>query len=97
MHGGKHENPPAPKRFCSIYFPYGVSLPKKKDDSAKWQWFPDAVGRDYKFNESLKCLEPLREHVSVLGGLSHPHGRKIGGPRLRRHLPHRGSNSKAAN
>ena len=70
---------PRPKRFCSIYFPYGVSLPKKKDDSAKWQWFPDAIGRYYKFNESLKCLEPLREHLSILGGLSHPHGRKIGG------------------
>ena len=36
-------------------------------------------GRDFQFNESLKCLEPLREHVTVLAGLSHPHGRKIGG------------------
>ena len=70
---------PRPKRFCSIYFPYGVSLPKRKNDEAKWQWFPDAEGRDFQFNESLKCLESLRNHVSVLGGLSHPNGRKIGG------------------
>ena len=77
--GASAKTLPRPKRFCSIYFPYGVSLPRKKDDSAKWQWFPDAVGRDYRFNESLKCLEPLREHLSILGGLSHPHGRKIGG------------------
>ncbi|MFT5856875.1 MAG: hypothetical protein ACI8XO_004131 [Verrucomicrobiales bacterium] len=68
-----------PKRFCSVYFPYGVSLPGKKNDAAQWNWFPEEEGREFKFNESLKCLEPLREHVSVLGGLSHPNGRKIGG------------------
>jgi len=68
-----------PKRFCAIYFPYGVSLPKKKSDESKWQWFPDTEGRDFQFNESLKCLESLRKQVSILGGLSHPHGRKTGG------------------
>jgi hypothetical protein len=70
---------PRPKRFCSVYFPYGVSLPKKGSEAAKWSWFPEGEGRDFKFNESLKCLEPLREQVSVLAGLSHPNGRKIGG------------------
>ena len=76
------QNPNAqsrPKRFCSIYFPYGVSLPKKGSEAAKWNWFPEGEGREFKFNESLKCLEPLRDHLSVLGGLSHPNGRKIGG------------------
>ncbi len=68
-----------PKRFCAVYFPYGVSLPRKKSDESKWQWFPNETGRDFEFNESLKCLESLRKHVSVLGGLSHPNGRKIGG------------------
>jgi hypothetical protein len=67
-----------PKRFCAVYFPYGVSLPKKESD-AQWSWFPSGEGRDFQFNESLKCLEPLRDHVTVLGGLSHPNGRKIGG------------------
>jgi hypothetical protein len=70
---------PRPKRFCTIYFPYGVSLPRKGKDGAQWTWFPSGEGRDFQFNESLKCLEPLREHVTVLAGLSHPHGRKIGG------------------
>ncbi len=68
-----------PKRFCAIYFPYGVSLPKKGSDAAKWNWFPDQTGRNFQFNESLKCLDPLREQLTVMGGLSHPHGRKIGG------------------
>lgn len=68
-----------PKRFCSVYFPYGVSLPKKQDAESKWQWFPEKEGRDFRFNESLKVLEPLRNHLSILGGLSHPNGRKIGG------------------
>lgn len=68
-----------PKRFCAVYFPYGVSLPKKGSDATQWSWFPDKVGRDFQFNESLKCLEPLRKQLTVMGGLSHPHGRKIGG------------------
>ncbi|MDG2126185.1 MAG: DUF1552 domain-containing protein, partial [Verrucomicrobiales bacterium] len=68
-----------PARFCSIYFPYGVSLPKKNSEESKWQWFPNGEGSDFQFNESLKCLEPLRDQVSVLAGLSHPNGRKIGG------------------
>lgn len=70
---------PRPKRFCAIYFPYGVSLPRKKNEEQKWHWFPETTGRDFKFNESLKCLEPLRKHLSILGGLSHPNGRRIGG------------------
>ena len=69
---------PQPKRFCSIYFPYGVSLPNKAEEE-QWNWFPNQEGRDYKFNESLKPLEALRENLTVLGGLSHPNGRKIGG------------------
>jgi hypothetical protein len=70
---------PRPKRFCSIYFPYGVSLPKEGSAEARWNWFPNETGREFQFNESLKCLEPLRERVSVLAGLSHPNGRRIGG------------------
>ena len=68
-----------PKRFCAIYFPYGVSLPKQNSGEAQWNWFPNGQGRDFQFNESLKCLEPLRQQVTVLAGLSHPHGRQIGG------------------
>lgn len=70
---------PRPKRFCSIYFPYGVSLPKQESKEGSWNWFPNSEGRDFAFNESLKCLEPLRNQISILGGLSHPNGRKLGG------------------
>ncbi len=65
-------------RFCGIYFPFGVSLPKTDSAQAQWRWFPNGEGRDYQFNESLKPLEEHRDKLTVLGGLSHPHGRKMG-------------------
>ncbi len=68
-----------PRRLCAIYFPYGVSVADKHKDEAKWQWFPTGQGRDFQFNESHQSLEALREHVSILAGLSHPHGRDMGG------------------
>lgn len=68
-----------PRRLCAMYFGFGVSLPKEEGEHAKWRWFPDGHGRDYRFNESLKPLEPHREQLTVLGGLSHPNGRKMGG------------------
>lgn len=68
-----------PRRFCTIYFPYGVSLPNRKSEEAQWHWFPEGEGGPLQFNTSLAPLEPLRDQVSVLGGLSHPHGRTIGG------------------
>lgn len=81
--GDKLKKTPQPKRFCAIYFPYGVSLPRRKkgneNPESKWQWFPNTEGHNFQFNESLKSLEPLRKHLSILGGLSHPNGRKIGG------------------
>lgn len=67
-----------PTRFCGIYFPFGVSLPKPGSEQAKWRWFPDKEGRDYQFNESLKPLNHLKDEMSILGGLSHPNGRKMG-------------------
>ena len=69
----------SPKRFCAFYFPFGVGLPKEDDEKAQWRWFPKGEGRDFEFTESLKPLEPLRDSVSVLGGLSHPNGRSMGG------------------
>ncbi len=67
-----------PARFCAIYFPYGVSMSNKNDD-AQWGWFPTGVGEDFQFNESLKSLKPLRDDVTIMGGLSHVKGRQMGG------------------
>jgi hypothetical protein len=68
-----------PKRLAAIYFPFGVSLPPKDSNQAEWNWFPEGEGKDFKFTKSLKPLEPLRKDLSILGGLSHPEVRRIGG------------------
>ena len=68
-----------PKRFCSIYFPYGVSLPNQNSEFGHWNWFPKGEGRDFTFNKSLEPLDPYRNQVTVMGGLSHPKVRRIGG------------------
>lgn len=74
----KQSGPP-PKRFCSIYFPYGACVPKKDSEEAEWAWFPNETGRDFRFNRSLECFEPCRDQLTVLSGLSHPRVRSIGG------------------
>ena len=68
-----------PKRLCAIYIPFGVSLPKRDSEHGKWNWFPTGQGKDFQFGESLKCLDPMRDKITVIGGLSHPNGRKMGG------------------
>lgn len=68
-----------PKRLAAMYFGFGVSLPKEDSEQANWRWFPNGEGRDFQFTEVLKPLEGRRESVTVLGGLSHPNGRKMGG------------------
>ncbi|MBT4864847.1 MAG: hypothetical protein HON53_06925, partial [Planctomycetaceae bacterium] len=53
MAGTKQAEPVnAPKRLCAMYFGFGVSLPKKDGEQAKWRWFPNGEGRDYEFNQS---------------------------------------------
>ena len=68
-----------PKRFCAMYFPYGVAVPNKKHEQSEWNWFPENPGTDFQFRKSLEVLEPIRDQVTVLGGLSHPLVRSIGG------------------
>lgn len=77
MASGK-SNEAAPKRFCSFYFPYGVSLPDKDSEDAQWRWFPEGGERDYKFTKTLEVLEPLRNEITILQGLSHPECRDMG-------------------
>ena len=68
-----------PKRFCAIYFPYGIVDRQEGTEHAKWNWFPAEPGRDFKFNRSLKSLEAHRNELTIFGGLSHPNGRQMGG------------------
>ncbi len=68
-----------PARMCAMYFPFGVGMPKEGSDLHKWRWFPNGEGRNFTFNESLKPLESVRESVTIIGGMSHPNGRRMGG------------------
>jgi len=65
--------PSPPKRFCSIFFPNGVSLPPEDHPAHHdWSWFPHEVGANFRFTETLRPLEKLRGELSILSGLSHP-------------------------
>lgn len=68
-----------PKRFCSMYFPYGASTPPDKHEDRNWGFLPTGEGRDFAFTESTKPLEAFRDQVTFLQGLSHPNGRSMGG------------------
>lgn len=73
---------PAPnkKRFASFYLPDGVPMPTKEDPAhEKWSWFPLQSGRDFKFTNPLKPLAPLRQDLTIIGGLSHPGARNVHG------------------
>jgi hypothetical protein len=68
-----------PKRAAFIFFPNGVSLPKENDPQHEdWYWFPKGVGKDYEFRTSQSTLNPYREDISVVSGLSHPGNRNSG-------------------
>jgi len=67
-----------PRRLGFLYFPNGCSLPDEKDaENAHWRWFPSGEGRDFAFTRVLDSLEPHRDRLSVLGGLSHPKSREL--------------------
>lgn len=72
------------RRFCGIFFPFGVSLPPKSSDPtntdyANYHWFPDGDGgRDFQFSKTLSPLTDFRQDVTIFSGLSHPAYRIIG-------------------
>lgn len=68
-----------PKRFAAVYFPYGVVAREPGTPAAQWNWTPSDAGRDFHFGKSHRVFEPLRSDLTVLGGLSHPQCRKMGG------------------
>ncbi|MDQ8179108.1 DUF1552 domain-containing protein [Pelagicoccus sp. SDUM812005] len=52
----------APLRTAFVMFPNGA-IPAR--------WWPEGVGRDFVFNETLRPLEKQRENLQVLSGLDH--------------------------
>jgi len=50
----------APLRTAFVYFPNGA-IPAA--------WWPKSEGREFEFSRTLQPLEPLRQHLQVLGGL----------------------------
>jgi hypothetical protein len=79
LHAGAKTTAELPRRMCCIFFPFGVAMPKDDSEDRQWGWFPQGEGRDYQLTNPLKPLEGLRDDFTVLGGLSHPKGRSLGG------------------
>ncbi len=74
------EQPVKRKRLACIYMPDGVPMPLAEDPAHKdWSWFPHGSGKDFTFTKCLEPLEPLRNELTVLSGLSHPSSRSIHG------------------
>lgn len=68
-----------PKRAAFIFFPNGVSLPPERNPHFEdWYWFPKGAGKNYEFRTSQEALNPYREDISVVSGLSHPLNRNSG-------------------
>ena len=68
------------KRLACFYLPDGVPMPLREDLAFQdWAWFPHGHGKDFRFTRCLEPLEPLRDDVTVLSGLSHPAARNIHG------------------
>ena len=68
-----------PKRAAFIFFPNGVSLPPERDPQHEdWYWFPKGGGKSFEFRKSQEALNPYREDLSVVSGLSHPLNRNSG-------------------
>jgi len=58
-----------PRRMAFVYVPNGIIM---KD------WTPVAGGADFEFTRILKPLEPYRDKLMVLSGLTHNTGRALG-------------------
>ena len=68
------------KRLACFYIPDGVPMPRKEDPAFQdWSWFPHGKGRDFKLTKCLDPLEPLRNDLTIFGGLSHPSVRNVHG------------------
>ena len=77
--GAETEQKTRPKRFCAAYFPYGSVFQSEDSEVAHWNWTPTGEGSDFTFGEIHRSMEPLRNDLTMLAGLSHPQGRSMGG------------------
>ena len=50
-------------RLACLYIPHGA---------VQANWLPSSVGSNFEFSPTLKSLEPFREHVNVVSGLTLP-------------------------
>jgi hypothetical protein len=67
----------APKRFCSVFFPFGVCAdPHGGEKLKELYWYPKEVGKGYALTNSLKPLQSQKQ-FSILSGLSHPQCRHM--------------------
>ncbi len=58
-----------PVRMAFIFFANGAIMDR---------WKVDGEGRDYKFSQSLKPLEGLKDDINIFSGLTQHHGRANG-------------------
>ncbi len=71
---------PNPKRLGCFYFPDGVPMPLPEDPAYKeWAWFPHGDDSEFQFTKCMEPLEPVRDEITVLSGLSHPKSRSVHG------------------
>lgn len=69
-----------PKRLGCFYFADGVPMPLANDPAYEdWAWFPHGNGTDFKFTKCMETLEPLRNELTVLSGVSHVASRNVHG------------------
>jgi hypothetical protein len=74
------ETPTRRNRFACFYMPDGVPMPLAEDPAHKdWAWFPHGSGKEFTLTKCLEPLEPLRNELTILSGLSHPSARSIHG------------------
>ena len=77
---GAAGSPANPRRLACFYLPNGVPMPLKEDPAYQdWSWFPHGSGKDFTFTKCLDPLEPLRDDLTVISGMSHPGARNSHG------------------
>ena len=78
--------PKTPRRLACVYLPNGVPMPLKEDPAYQdWSWFPHGQGKNFTFSKCLDPLEPLREDLTVISGLSNPASRSNHGHHVTQH------------